>query len=395
MKSASRVVLVPVLSLVGVLAVAACGTNPTDAGGAPSAPPTAFDMAQAAKDPVAATQADMHSPSRVLGYVEGEVITYREVLQRVGPELAQAETAKEKQTLEDDALLDVVRERMMYRAAQDARVPATRDEIDANRETFVKGLAKNGGTLEAFLHEHDMTRREFDEMVKMQLVLEKYRQASIGHSGDAIVSRLVRPVTDTFVSPEDVRKCYDRNPDKFREPAVARCRMLTIPTDLTAPDREAAVAAAKAKAEAVLARLRAGEDWVPVYREALPGAAEPDARIGPDGLVEIHKGDTVWADWIREFAFKSARGTLPDPVQKGTTFHVLRAEGAHEERVVPFEEAEEPIRRELTALKGRLAWLEVQLTVLDESSVQPDSLRAKLRDALRQARQKLLASAGL
>jgi hypothetical protein len=42
-----------------------------------------------------------------------------------------------------------------------------------------------------------------------------------------------------------------------------------------------------------------------------------------------------------------------------------------------------------------MAWLEVELAVLDESSIQPAGLRARLRDSLRQTRLKLLQDAGL
>lgn len=369
---------------------AGCGSAPVDPDEAdpPSAPPIAAEMNKAAKSEKVDVVADPRSPNRVLGYVEGEVITYREVVQLIGPELAQLENPADKADRESRALLDLARERLLYRAATDAMVQATRDEVDAERAEFVKDLARNGGTLEAFLHEHEMSRREFDEMIRRQLIVGKFRRAAVGHSADPHVR--VRPVTDTYVAPEDVQKYYDRHPERFHEPATGRCRILAIKADLEAPDRVKAVADAKARAEAVLARLRGGEDWVPVYRETTAGAADPE-RL--DGLTDVRRGEK--AEWIERFAFGSEQGTLSDVIQVGTTFYVLRAEGWHDERTIPFEEAAPRIRRELTELRSRLAWLEVELSVLDESSVQPDSLRARLRDMMRKTRLKLLADAGL
>lgn len=380
------------LFVIAALCAGACSSTVPDDGGdyTPTAPKKAYDRWIAAKEPGAAAVSDANSPSRVLGYVEGEVVTYREVLQMVGPQLAQAETPAEKSEIEDRALIDIVRERMMYRTALDAQVGALREEIEERRALAVKDLAKNGGTLEAFLHDYDMTRREFDDVLKRQIILEKYRNAAIGRSGDPSVH--VRPVTDTFVPPEEVRKYYDRHPEKFQQPASARCRMLTFKTDLEASDRQKAFADTQRRAAFAMSRLRAGEDWVPVFRAASEKTAEQDPL---DGLMEIRKGDNHWADWIQDFAYNSTRGTLSEVIEKGTTCYVLRAEGAHEERTVPFEEVEASVRRDLTAVRSQLAWYEVQLSVLDESSIQPDTLRSRLRETLRRARQTLITSAGL
>jgi hypothetical protein len=169
--------------------------------------------------------------------------------------------------------------------------------------------------------------------------------------------------------------------------------MLVVKADLEAPDRVKAVADAKVRADEILSRLRAGEDWVPVYRESTPGPGDPEQ---PDGLTDVRRDPKVAkAEWIERFAFDSAKGTLSDVIQVGTTFYVLKAEGWHDERTIPFDEAGPRVRRELTDLRSRLAWLEVELRVLAGSSVQPDSLRARLRDMLRRTRLKLLADAGL
>ena len=376
-----------ILAALAAAAAAGCASPGDDAvpGGPerPSAPPTNFERMKEARTPADAPAPDPRSTSRVLGYVEGDVVTYREVLQLIGPELAQMETDAEKSRAEDETLLDIVRERMMFRAATDAGVHASRDEIESARADYVRKLSKNAATLEAFLREHDMTRHEFDEKLRRQLVVDKYQYAAIGRASSADVR--VRPVTDTYVKPEEVRKYYDRFPEKFRQPSLARYRILTVKTDLEKPDRVAAVAAAQAAANAVRDRLAAGEDWVPVYRQTV----SPDAQGGADtaepndGLLEIPRGKM--AAWIEEFAFGAERGTLLVK-QQGTTFYVLRAEGSHEARTIPFEEAEPGIRGVLRDSRLALAWLEVELSVLDQSSISPDSLRSRLRDSLRRAR---------
>jgi hypothetical protein len=226
-------------------------------------------------------------------------------------------------------------------------------------------------------------------MIRKRLIVTKYRRATIGRGYDPTVR--VRPETDTYVSPEEVQKFYDRHPEKFRDSESARCRILAVKTDLEAPDREKAVAAAKAKAEGVVARLAAGEDWVPVYRAAVAGTLESSDQV--DGLIEFHRREK--AEWIEHFAFDSPKGTLSGVIQKGTTFYVLRAEGSHGERTIPYEEAAPSIRAALSEFRSMMAWLEVEMAILDKSSVQPDSLRTRMRDVMRLQRLKLLSDAGL
>jgi hypothetical protein len=354
-----------------------CGSTAATHGdeAAPTAPPIAAEMARAPAVPAPQDAQDPRSPSRPIAWVEGEVVTYREVLQQIGPELAQLENPADKLRLEERVLTDLLRDRLLYRKSVDAGIRVTRDEIDARRARKVRDLARSGGTLDAWLHERDMTRREFDEFNREQIAVEKYRRAAIGHSIDASVR--VRPVTDTYVPPDAVRKYYDRHAEQFSEPAGARYRMLVVKTDFEAPDRVAAVAAAKAIAESAVARLQGGEDWVPVYREL--NQAAPDPRQ-PDGLCSIERNKA--ADWIEKFAFDSAKGAV-HLEERGTTFYVLQAEGAHDARVVPYEEAAPAIRRKLEQFQVGMAFLEVELAVLDESSVQPESIRAKLRNTLR------------
>jgi hypothetical protein len=170
-----------------VFFAAGCSSTqpPRDDPTPPSAPPIAQELLHAAKDASAAPTQDPKSPSRVLAYVEGDVVTYREVLQRVGPVLLQlADNPEEKARAEDYALAELLLERMLYRAAIDAGVHADRDEIAERRAAFVKDLARNGGSLEGYLHDRDMTRREFDEWQKVEIVTDKYRRAAIGRNND-------------------------------------------------------------------------------------------------------------------------------------------------------------------------------------------------------------------
>lgn len=345
------------------------------------------DGARAAPAPVA--RPDDRSMSRVVCYVNGEVVNYRDILLRVGPQLAVVGTDEERAALEQRTLFDIERERIIHRAAVEAGVTITRDELEKERARRIRELAKNGGTLEAYLAERGMSHREFDDEVQRELRMQRYMRAAVGMGGGDSVR--VRAVTDTYAAPRELRAFYDRNPDKFKEPEVARVRVLAIRSDLSKGNRDTALAEARRKAEAALARLKAGEDFVPIFREMNRDAPEPDPT---DGLLEISERGK-YADWIEEFAFKQPRGANSDVTLKGSTYYVLRGEGYQPARTVPYEEIQPKIQAALGQLKRAVASYEVELSLLEESSITPRERYDELRDFLAGTRKRMIVEAGL
>jgi hypothetical protein len=188
-----------------------------------------------------------------------------------------------------------------------------------------------------------------------------------------------------------VEKFYDRHPEQFAEPATARFRMLTLRFDRAGDDPTAATAAARATLEDVQRRLRAGEDWVPIYRELNPSDGDRDPL---DGLVTLQEGDSKYAKEIADFAFLSAKGTVSDIRQLRSSFYLLYAEGATPARTIALEEAQNRVRSHLTSLKRGAAAYEVELDLLQDATVEPEAVREELRRTLRDARRKLVQEAG-
>lgn len=330
------------------------------------------------------TSADAPASSRVLAYVNGEVLTYRHLLLRVGPQLAVIEDERARAMLEQKEAIDLIRNRIVDAAARENEVPVARSEIDEEIAAREAELAKNGGTLDAFLAERDMTRRELEEEIRRDIRMQKYMSALIGRSIDPTVR--VRPIRDTFVSPGEARKYYDRHPDRFRRPDLARVRLLEIGIDYAAEDREAAIRDARRRAESVAARLRAGEDWVPLYRGLTRGAEEP---APDDGLLVIGRGEK--SEWLEEFAFgdRTKKGDV-FVHDGGTIFYVLQSEGWDPARTVPFEEVDDQIRRDLGQALRWIATYEVELSLLEDAVIRPQAVGDRLRQVLSDGRRKLL-----
>lgn len=385
-----------VLSFVAAACLAACGSTSADDGGASTGTPSAEPVTKlmnerATASPGVAVPTDERSMSRVLAYVNGEVVNYRDVLLRVGPQLAVVGTEEDRSMLEERALTDILRERIVDQAAREAGLDVGRDDLQKERLRRIREIEKNGGTLDAYLAERGMSAREFDEQVRRELRMSRYLRAAMGR-GDG--SARVRAVADTFVSPGESRAYYARNRTKapFAVPDVARVRVLAVRADVSeAANREAALAQARSRAEAALARLRAGEDFVPVYRDLNRDAVEPDPS---DGLREISVRGK-YQDWIEDFAFTQPRGTLSEILPKGNVFYVLRAEGFTPAHIRPYEECQDEIQQLLGRIKAVVGGLEVELALLEETAITPRERYDALRDYLVANRRRIVDETGL
>lgn len=391
MSSSSRPLAVCLVSAVAALA-AACKSAPL-----PSEPgyaecdPATMRMNAAASGGAAPDEGrpSARSESRPLAFVNGEVITYRDVLLRVGPQLATVGTDQEREAEERRALVDILRDRILHRAAVDAGIEITRDELDVERARRVREIERNGGTLDGYLAQLGETRREFDEDALRSLRAQKYLRAAVGMGNEGGRVR-VRPVTDIWPSPAEMRAFYDRNVERFRTPDTGRVRVLPVLPDRSVEDRAAAMAEARRRADSYRGRLAAGEDWVPVFREATRDAAEPDPN---DGLYEITERGAK-AQWIEDFAFTQPKGRL-HVEERPTGFYVLQAEGFTPARQVPYEEVQQKVQILLGQLKRVIASYEVELDLLEEATVLPRERYDDLRLFLTSKRRQVVQEAGL
>jgi hypothetical protein len=236
-----------------------------------------------------------------------------------------------------------------------------------------------------------MSPREFEDQLRRELRMGQYLRAAMGLGGAGAIR--VRPMTDPFPSPRESRAWYERNKDRppIRVADTARVRVLAVRTDLSPEGK----AAGRAKAEKALARLRAGEDFVPVYREANQGSPEPDPN---DGLLEIVDGRVAGsqgADWIVEFATKQPKGTVSDVIERGSTFYVLRAEGFTPAHTRSYEESHEAIQEGLGRVKRMVASYEVEISLLEAAAVTPRERYDTVREHLSSTRRRLIEEAGL
>jgi parvulin-like peptidyl-prolyl isomerase len=97
----------------------------------------------------------------------------------------------------------------------------------------------------------------------------------------------------------------------------------------------------KAEAEAIVARLRAGEDFAAVARQHSAAASKANGgQIGTVAHGELHPD-------IEKVAFALAVGAVSDPIRSGDGYRILKVADKADRSVVPFEEARDTIRQRI------------------------------------------------
>jgi len=151
---------------------------------------------------------------------------------------------------------------------------------------------------------------------------------------DALAARVT-------VDPQDVRKQYDANQASYTSPGERSASHILVAVKPEASDADKA--AAKAKAEAIAAEVRAAPARFAEIAKAKsedPGSAAQGGDLGAFG-----RGTMVKA--FEDAAFAAKPGDIVGPVQSEFGWHVIKVTGAREETKRPFEEVKTQIEAEL------------------------------------------------
>jgi peptidyl-prolyl cis-trans isomerase D len=138
----------------------------------------------------------------------------------------------------------------------------------------------------------------------------------------------------------EARKLYEERADEYDVPEQTRARhvLLRVPADAS----EQQIAEVEERAQAVLARLKDGEDFATVAEEV---SEDPGSRVNGGDLGYFRRGQMVPA--FDEAAFSLEPGVLPELVRTEYGFHILRVEDRKPAQHRPFEEVREDLVFEL------------------------------------------------
>lgn len=249
-----------------------------------------------------------------------------------------------------------------------------------------------------------LTQAELDEAIRL-----KNQQREIGYLilpwagfkkdvvvDDAAIAQYYEKNKDRFINPEqasiqylelsaqdiavqikpdeqELRKLYDEQRANFAVEEQRRASHMLLAVDKAAT--EAAVAAAKAKAESALQRLRGGEDFAKVAQELSQDAAT--AKQGGDlGLF----GKGVMDKAFEDSAFALKVGELSGIVKSGFGFHIIKVTEIKPAHVKSFEEARAELDNEYRQRKAEQQFFEKAETMANLVYENPDTLEIAAKE---------------
>ncbi len=158
----------------------------------------------------------------------------------------------------------------------------------------------------------------------------------------AVVERKSKGLT---VSPEDIKKYYDANQEKYAQVKFKAIYLPFNPTPTSAPDTSGKAlpneAEAKAKAEDLVKQARTGADFVKLVKE---NSGDPTSVAKDGDFPPVHKSDMQVPADIRKALFGAKPGEVTDPVRQARGFYIFRIV---ESGAQPLDQVQESIKSEL------------------------------------------------
>jgi peptidyl-prolyl cis-trans isomerase D len=144
------------------------------------------------------------------------------------------------------------------------------------------------------------------------------------------------------VSQDEIRQDYDKNASRYSNPEQRRASHILFKTDPASNEQ-----AVRAKAAAVLARARGGEDFATLARQ---NSADSSASSGGD-VGWFGKGRMV--PDFEQAAWAMSEGQISDLVKSPFGFHIIKLTGSRPAGATPIEEARDQIRQQIAFDKAQ------------------------------------------
>lgn len=173
---------------------------------------------------------------------------------------------------------------------------------------------------------------------------------------------------DIQVDEQTLRARYEAQKINYSTPEERQASHILIEADENAAQEQ--LDAARQKAEALLARLRQGEDFAELAGAESddPGSAKQGGDLGFFG-----RGAMVPA--FEEAAFALKEGELSDVVQSPFGFHIIKLTGIRGGEVQPFDKVRDKIRQDIQNEKAEQRFYDMAEQLANLSYEQPDTLK--------------------
>lgn len=162
---------------------------------------------------------------------------------------------------------------------------------------------------------------------------------------DFVIQKLLQQevVSKVTVTDEETQEFYDGRKDQFNEPEQVQAShiLVMVKSEATQEEKDAA----REKIEAILAQVKAGEDFAELAKEH---SDCPSKEKGGD-LGFFAQGQMVKP--FEDAAFALSDGEISDVVETQYGYHLIKVTGRKSQRQIPFDEVKDQIEQSLLKQK--------------------------------------------
>ena len=322
--------------IVAALAVAACAITPSSralaAGQQPSAPQPSAPQPSAPQS--SAPQSSPQIIEQVLVKVNGDIITKSELEERqigalrqrnLNPDVLKNDEQLKKAIAEvtPQLLVNAVDELLVIQLGREKGLRLSDEQFNKWLTSMRKDQnLEDDKRFEAALAQEGMTISDIRRNVEKQFLLQQVQNEEFGGK--------------LQITEEEARQYYQANPKEFVEAASVTLREILIEVPTVTQQGRAMVNVGKddealKKAEAVRARLAAGEDFATVATEV---SASPSKANG--GLVGPIAASELSPD-LQKLLESMKPGDMTQPIRAAKGYQILKLETSKASTVRPFD----------------------------------------------------------
>jgi peptidyl-prolyl cis-trans isomerase C len=340
----------------------AAGAAPAPAAGAAPATPAAHDSAAppaaaGAAAPAGAAAGQAAPPQAlaqdkipaVVAKVNGAPIAKGDLLKVADQYHAQAPTMPETAEFYRKVLDQLIANELLLQEAKAAGVTASDDEVNKQLGEL-KGRFPSPEKYQEELKKNGLTEAALLKQTRETMVVQKFVETKV--------------VNDVKVSDQDVKAFYDKNPDKLTRPERIHLRhiLIGVAKDATPEDKKKA----RAKADEILAKLKAGGDFAKIAGES---SDDPGSKARGGDLSWVSRGQMVPQFETAAFALKQPNEISP-VVESQYGYHIIQLVEHQNAGLVPYDEVKDKIAGFLKQQQQKEKFFDHIKTLKDKAKVE-------------------------
>jgi peptidyl-prolyl cis-trans isomerase C len=255
----------------------------------------------------------------VVAKIDGKSILGRDLESIVRQELAKIGNPEWNNLREDyrgeltyRAITLLINSKLIYQKALSVGIKATDAEVQAEMQKFSKNY-RSDAEMNADLARQMIDRPTLQRSIHESVSVQKYLD-------ETVEKKIV-------VTPEEMAKFYAANPDQFKHPDIVRISQILI----SAGETDAQDALAKQRAEALLARVKKGEDFSKLAKDnSIDSSASKGGDIGYNSKEGLNP---EYADAVFPLAVGDAK-----LIKIGSSYVIFKVTNKKKEGVSTLEE---------------------------------------------------------